>query len=126
MAGLPHGSVGVIHICYHCVGMQAAAISRAARRRADLTQRKLARLAGVPQPTISRIERGVVSPSTDTLQRLLRACGMELVAVDRPGRGVDRTLVQKRLKLTPGERARRAVLEWRRTEVFRRRDRRAG
>jgi hypothetical protein len=51
---------------------------------------------------------------------------MELVAVDRPGRGVDRTLVQERLRLTPGERARQAVLEWRRTEVFRRRDRRAG
>ncbi len=31
-----------------------------ARRRAGLTQRELSRLTGVPQPSISRIERGVV------------------------------------------------------------------
>jgi transcriptional regulator with XRE-family HTH domain len=106
--------------------MNASAILRAGRRRRGLTQRGLARRAGVPQPTISRIERGLVSPSADTLQRLLRVCGMELAAVERPGAGVDRTLIQDRLRLTPGERVRQAALEWRRTEAFRRRGRRAG
>lgn len=103
--------------------MKAAAIMRAARRRAGLTQRQLARQAGVPQPTISRIERGLVSPSVDTLQRLLRACSMELVAVERPGPGVDKTLIKERLQMTPGERARQAALEWRRTKPFRGRGR---
>jgi hypothetical protein len=51
---------------------------------------------------------------------------MELAAVERPGAGVDRTLIHDRLRLTPGERARQAVLEWRRTEAFRKRHRRAG
>ena len=38
---------------------------RMARRRAGLSQRELARRAGVPQPTVSRIERGQMSPSLD-------------------------------------------------------------
>lgn len=81
----------------------------------------MARRSGIAQPSISRIERGLVSPTVDTLERLVRECGMELEVVDRPGEGdVDRTLIRERLAMTPGERARRAVLEWRRTEPFRR------
>src|SRR5918999_3002059 len=91
-----------------------------ARRRAGLSQRELARRSGIPQPSISRIERDVVSPTVDTLERLLRACGMELEPVDRPRKDdVDRTLIWESLKLTPGERARQAVLDWRRLEAFR-------
>jgi transcriptional regulator with XRE-family HTH domain len=82
---------------------------RIARRRAGLTQRALAAKAGVPQPTISRIERDVVSPSVSTLEPLIRACGMELEVVERPGSGVDRTLIAEHLKLTPGQRARLAA-----------------
>jgi helix-turn-helix protein len=74
----------------------------------------------MPQPALSRIERGVVSPSVDTLDRLLRQCGKELEAVERPEYDVDRTLIQERLRLTPGERVRLAELEWRRTQPFRR------
>jgi helix-turn-helix protein len=74
----------------------------------------------MPQPAVSRIERGVVSPSVDTLDRLLRQCGKELEAVERPEYDVDRTLIQERLRLTPGERVRLAELEWRRTQPFRR------
>ena len=62
----------------------------------------------------------MVSPTVDTLERLLRACGMELEPVDRPREDdVDRTLIWESLKLTPGERARHAVLDWRRLEAFR-------
>jgi transcriptional regulator with XRE-family HTH domain len=83
---------------------------RTARRRAGLTQSELARRAGVPQPTISRIERGVVSPSVDTLVRLLRDTGMELEMLDRPKEdAVDRSLIREMLKKTPAERARYAV-----------------
>ena len=92
-----------------------------ARRRAGLTQRELARRAGVPQPSISKIERGVISPTVDTLERLLRACGMELEPAWVPGHGeVDRTLIEERLAMTPGKRLRRVILEWQRTEPFRR------
>jgi len=74
----------------------------------------------VPQPTLSRIERGLASPRFGTLDRLLRECGLELELVPRRGRDVDRTLFAERLRLTPGERARLAVREWEATAVFRR------
>jgi transcriptional regulator with XRE-family HTH domain len=93
---------------------------REARRVAGLTQRELARRAGVPQPAVSRIEREHGSPRVITLDRLLRACGKELQLGQRPGLGVDRTLIRERLRLSPGERARRTAHEWERTRVFRR------
>jgi transcriptional regulator with XRE-family HTH domain len=49
-----------------------------ARRRARLTQAELARRLGVPQSQVSRWERGAVAPSFETLQRVVRACGLEL------------------------------------------------
>lgn len=74
-----------------------------------MSQRELARRAGVPQPSISRIERGVVSPSFDTLERLVRACGMEIEAIERPGRGVDVTLIDQMLAMSPADRGRYAA-----------------
>lgn len=76
---------------------KAARLLWTARRRAGFTQRELARKAGVPQPTVSRIERGVVSPTVDTLNKLVRACGMDLEVLDHPGAGVDVTLIAERL-----------------------------
>ena len=102
--------------------MMAGALLREARRAARLSQRELARRAGVAQPVLSRIERGHASPRFETLDRLLRACGKGLELVDRPGLGVDRTLIRDRLRLSPGERARLAAREWERTRAFDRRD----
>ena len=92
---------------------------RMARRRAGLSQRELARRADVPQPTVSRIERGHISPSLATLTPLIDACGMELEVVERLGAGVDRSLIGQRLAMSAAERLRRATLEWDRTQVFR-------
>jgi len=103
--------------------MKAGSILREARQAAGLTQRALARRAGLPQPALSRIERDHASPRFDTLDRLLRACGKGLELVERPGAGVDRTLIRDRLRLSPGERARLAAREWERTRVFGRRGR---
>ncbi|HXF72406.1 MAG TPA: helix-turn-helix transcriptional regulator [Actinomycetota bacterium] len=97
--------------------MDAAIVLREARRAAGLGQRELARRAGIPQPTLSRIERGRESPRFATLDHLLRECGKALDLVDRPGLGVDRTLIRDRLRLSPGQRARLAALEWRRTRA---------
>src|SRR5947207_15195676 len=92
-----------------------------ARRRAGLSQRELARRSGVPQPSISRIERGVGSPTVDTLERLLRVCDMELEPVRVPLEDdVDRTLIRENLALTSSDRAHQAVREWRRLDAFRR------
>jgi transcriptional regulator with XRE-family HTH domain len=88
-----------------------ARILRGARRRAGLSQRDLARLAGVPQSHIAKIESGAVIPRVDTLDALLAACGHALEGVPRPGRGVDRTVMRELIKLRPRERGRLAVTE---------------
>lgn len=82
---------------------------RMARRRAGFTQRELARRSGVPQPTISRIERGQVSPSLATLAPLIEACGMQLEVMDRPGAGIDRGQLWDGLHRTPAQRLAYAV-----------------
>jgi transcriptional regulator with XRE-family HTH domain len=99
--------------------MRAGTILREARRRAGLTQRELASTTGVPQPAVSRIERDHVSPRLDTLDVLLRGCGLALDLVDRPGLGVDRTLIRERLRLSPRERAQLTAREWNRTGALR-------
>ena len=89
--------------------MNAAQALASARRRAGVTQRELARKAGVPQPSIARIESGKVVPRVDTLERLLRACGRGLEVGSRIGHGVDRTAMRRQLKLTPDQRLDYAV-----------------
>ncbi|GAA1288117.1 hypothetical protein GCM10009609_63450 [Pseudonocardia aurantiaca] len=59
---------------------------RAARRRADCSQRELAARAGVARSTVARIEDGSLTPSLGMLRRLLAAAGLDLVAVDGAGR----------------------------------------
>jgi transcriptional regulator with XRE-family HTH domain len=55
--------------------ISCGSLLRDARRRHGLDQADLARRAGTGQPAISRIERDVVSPSLDTLNRLFEAMG---------------------------------------------------
>lgn len=98
--------------------MDARTVVLEARAEARISQRELARRSGVPQAAISRIERGLVSPRTDTLDRLLRSCSRDLEVVERPGTGLDRTLIRERLRLTPAERGRLAVAEWEGTRPF--------
>jgi predicted transcriptional regulator len=86
--------------------MNVANALRYARRRAGLTQRGLADRTGVPQPAIARIERGAVAPRIDTLNRLLAATGDALELSPRIGDGVDRTLIQASLTMSPEERVR--------------------
>lgn len=74
---------------------------------AGLSQRDLARRAGTSQPAIARYERGVATPSWETLQRLAAACGRWLTM----NTGVlpeqhDVELAETLLELTPEERLR--------------------
>jgi transcriptional regulator with XRE-family HTH domain len=98
--------------------VDARSIVLEARLGAGLSQRELARRSGVPQASISRIERALVSPRTETLDRLLRACGRDVGLVLRPGTGLDRSLIRDKLRLTTAERARLAVKEWEKTRAF--------
>jgi transcriptional regulator with XRE-family HTH domain len=91
--------------------MQWGASLRKARRRAGLTQRQLAELAGVPQSTVARIEAGTHLPRIDTLDQLLRATGMQLEVSHLRGLGVDRSQIAALLALTPDERVQMGAKE---------------
>lgn len=99
--------------------MSAGALLRYARRGAGLSQRELAKRSGVQQPGIARIESGRTVPRADTLQRLLRACGVRLELAPTAGQGVDRSAIRRLLSLSPAQRARLAVAEARNLERVR-------
>jgi predicted nucleotidyltransferase/DNA-binding XRE family transcriptional regulator len=60
---------------------RAGELIREARSRAGLTQTELAALAATSQPTVAAYESGTKVPSTDTLERILKATGLSLSAV---------------------------------------------
>lgn len=76
-----------------------------------MSQRDLAAASGVAQPAIARLEAGRISPTVDTLEHLLAACGMSFDIGPRLGEGVDRTAIRELLRLTPAERLELAVEE---------------
>ena len=60
---------------------------RAARLRAGVSQVELAERAGTSQPSVARLERGQVSPTVMTLDRIARALGTDLVIDFEPQAG---------------------------------------
>jgi transcriptional regulator with XRE-family HTH domain len=86
----------------------AGTLLREARRRHGLTQGQLAARARTSQAAISRIERGLVSPSVAMLTRLLDLMGEELVLDSEPiDYGHDETLIRENLAREPEDRIRR-------------------
>ena len=88
-----------------------------ARLRAGLSQRELAERAGTSQSAVARIEAGAVSPSLETVRRLVSACGFDLQwslvprgeggsdpVVEAYKRDVDRTLLRENLRKTVEQR----------------------
>ena len=67
-------------------GYPLTGIIRQVRRRADFSQRELARWAEVSPAAVGSIESGRLTPSVPTLQRLLNAANCQLVVVDANGR----------------------------------------
>ena len=63
---------------------KSAELLREVRRRANLSQRALARRAGTAQSVIARIENGQTSPAWSTLERLLKAANYDVVAHIEP------------------------------------------
>ena len=50
-----------------------------ARAKANMPQSELARVTGIDQADISRIERGLANPSVSTLERLAKGLGSKLI-----------------------------------------------
>lgn len=82
---------------------------REARKRAGLTQTELGRRAGVPQSTVARVESGARTPSTDLVERLVRAAGFEVrCRLGEPDPGTA-SLLEAALRRPPAERLAAAV-----------------
>lgn len=83
---------------------------RSTRAELGLSQRQLAFRAGMTQAAVSRIERGVVSPSFGTLRELMRAMGREplLSAVPLPAEW-DPVHMRSTRDRTPEQRLRLAI-----------------
>lgn len=82
---------------------------REARRRAGLTQQDLAERAGTTQSAIARLETGKSAPSLDTVQRLIRACGLDLEVALVERDDSDASQARRLRGLTPAQRLDRGV-----------------
>lgn len=69
--------------------MSTGELIRRTRTQAGLTQADLARRAGTSQPAVARYEGDQASPAVATLERLLRAAGVELVLSLTPAAPTD-------------------------------------
>jgi transcriptional regulator with XRE-family HTH domain len=82
-----------------------AQLIRSTRERAGLSQRQLALRAGSTQAAVSRLERGVVSPTFETLRELLLAMGEEpVLSTQRLPTDWDPVHMASTLARTPAER----------------------
>ena len=84
--------------------MSISNLVREARRRAGYTQAELAQRAGVPKSTVGRIESGARVPSTEMVERLVRAAGLDVsVSLSEPDPGTD-SMFERTLRRSPAER----------------------
>jgi transcriptional regulator with XRE-family HTH domain len=94
--------------------MLPSELVRSTRIRLGLSQHRLALRAGTTQAAVSRIERGLVSPTFTTLRELMLAMGEELVlSAQRLPTDWDPAHMASTLKRTPEERLALA-LSWNR------------
>ena len=90
--------------------MDTATLIRSVRKRHGISQRSLALRASTDQAAISRIERGEVSPSGETIERLLAAMGEKLSLGAVPvERNHDPLHMRATLQRTPAERLELAI-----------------
>lgn len=84
--------------------LQTGALIGVARRDAGLTQAALAKRVGTTQSAVARWESGKETPRLDTLDRVLRSCGVEFDVRLRRHDDVDRAQLRWNLARTPLER----------------------
>ncbi|MGH2808984.1 MAG: helix-turn-helix domain-containing protein [Actinomycetota bacterium] len=88
---------------------------REARRAAGLTQTELARSMNTGQSVIARWERGLRSPTHETILTALAVCGFELQTTIKPREEPrpNRAAVARMLRLSPTERLELITVEGR-------------
>lgn len=91
--------------------MRVAGLIKLARKRAGLTQAELAQRAGTTQSAVARWEAGDRDPGFETLQRLVRACDLELSVSLVPLDQHDLRLAVRTKDMRPGERV-EFMLKW--------------
>lgn len=97
--------------------MLPSELIRSTRQRLGLSQRQLALRAGTTQAAVSRIERGLVSPTFTTLRELMLAMGEEpALSSRRLPTDWDPVHMASNLQRTPEERLALA-LSWNRVAV---------
>lgn len=90
--------------------MDPAELIRRTRERHGISQQSLALRAATDQAAISRIEHGRVSPSVETVERLLAAMGERLWLESAPlERDYDPLHMRATLQRTPAERLELAI-----------------
>lgn len=83
------------------MGSMGADLIREARKRAGLTQRELAERAGTTQSAIARVESGRADPGFETVRRLMRLSGFNLLVALDPYDDADLWQASQQLKRTP-------------------------
>ena len=92
------------------MNLEPGRLLREARLRHGVSQERLAIRAGTTQSAISRIEKGRVSPTVQTLAELLHLLGEDLVLSTEPrDTGIDLTLNRKNLEFTAEQRIERGL-----------------
>lgn len=96
--------------------VRCGALIREARRRHGLGQAELAKRLGTSQPAISRIEHDQVSPTVETVERILNALGetlrVSVLPLSQPAPGAsNQSIAELRAdyKLSPAERLAQAA-----------------
>lgn len=90
--------------------MEIGEVVKRARSQRGLSQSRLALRAGTDQAAVSRIERGDISPSVETVERLLAALGLRLAPEPVPlEREHDPLHLQASLRRSAEERLRLAI-----------------
>lgn len=85
--------------------MTAGQLIRETRLRRGLSQERLAKRVGTRQSAISRLEADEISPSVETLDRLMRALGQQLeLRGAEPERSYDPLHRRTSAERTPAER----------------------
>jgi transcriptional regulator with XRE-family HTH domain len=83
--------------------MSISSIVRETRRRSGLTQVQLAERAGLPKSTVGRIESGARTPSTERVERLVRAAGLSVsICLSERDPGTD-SMFERTLRRSPPE-----------------------
>ncbi len=74
------------------------ALVRLIRLGLSMTQRQLAKRAGMPQSTVARIEKGNIRPNEDTLRRIFAAMECDLAFIPMPRFESVEMLLRKRAR----------------------------